>query len=256
MILEKTLVVLDLEATGTWVEKDKIIEIGMIKIRPNGVEEEFNERIYPNMDIPDVVTEITGISNDDVKDKPTFKTMAPAIVEFIGDADLAGFNLERFDIPLLNRELNDAGYALEMEDRFIYDAQKIYHIHERRDLTSAYKFFCDKELDGAHSAIVDSRATLEIVKAQVDKYGKHDGVDSLQEFDYTRSSDFFGDDRKFRWWNGELYITFGKHNGKNVRLIAKEDRSYLEWILDKDFSDQVKSMIRGVIKGEFPRNGE
>ena len=183
MILDKPLVVLDFEATGTWIEKDKIIEIGMIKCHPDGSEEEFVKRINPEISIPEIVTEITGISNDDVKDCALFKNEASAVVEFIGDADLAGFNLERFDIPLLARELKEAGCALDMGSRFVYDAQKIYHIHERRNLTAAYKFFCGKDLDGAHNALVDSRATLDILKAQVVKYGEHTGLDSLKDFD-------------------------------------------------------------------------
>lgn len=256
MILEKPLVVFDLEATGTWVDKDKIIEIGMIKCHPNGVEEEYCKRINPGISIPEVVVEITGICDDDVKDAPKFSEIASEIIDFMKDADLAGFNLSRFDVPLLSRELTDAGYSLDMDGRFVYDAQKIYHIHERRDLTSAYKFFCGKELKDAHSAIADTRATLNVLKEQVSKYGKTEGIESLKEFDYVQSSEFFGDDRKFRWWGGELYITFGKYNGKNIRFIATEDKGYLEWILDKDFSDQIKSMINGVLKGTFPENGE
>jgi DNA polymerase-3 subunit epsilon len=255
MILDKPLVVLDLEATGTWVEKDKIIEVGMVKCFPDGSLEEYERRINPGIDIPEVVIEITGITNEDVKDKPMFRELAQEVIDFIEDADIGGFSVDRFDVPLLLREISSAGKVLDMEGRFIYDAQKIYHIHERRDLSSAYNFFCGKDLDGAHSAIVDSRATFEILESQVKKYGRHKGIDSLKEFDYVKSSDFFDDDRKFRWWDGELYITFGKHSGKNIKLIADEDEGYLRWMLDKDFSDRVKSMIRGSLRGNFP-NGD
>lgn len=253
MILEKTLVVFDLESTGTWIEKDKIIEVGMIKRHPDGTEEEYCKRINPGIVIPKVVTELTGISDDDVRDCPLFDEVALEILAFIGDADLAGFNLLRFDIPLLNKELESSGNVLNTDDRFVYDAQKIYHIHERRDLTAAYQFFCDKELDGAHSALVDSRATLDILKAQVAKYGKDQEVESLKEFDYAKSQEFFNNDRKFRWWNGDLYITFGKHSGKKIGAVADEDRGYLEWMLNKDFSDQVKAMLKEVLGGTIPR---
>jgi DNA polymerase-3 subunit epsilon len=217
--------------------------------------EEYERRINPGIDIPEVVIEITGITNEDVKDKPMFRELAQEVIDFIEDADIGGFSVDRFDVPLLLREISSAGKVLDMEGRFIYDAQKIYHIHERRDLSSAYNFFCGKDLDGAHSAIVDSRATFEILESQVKKYGRHKGIDSLKEFDYVKSSDFFDDDRKFRWWDGELYITFGKHSGKNIKLIADEDEGYLRWMLDKDFSDRVKSMIRGSLRGNFP-NGD
>lgn len=249
MILEKEVVVFDLETTGTWVEKDKVIEIGMIKRYPDGTEEEYNKKINPGILIPDAVTELTGISNDDVKDCPFFKEVADEIIAFIDASDLAGFNLIRFDIPMLSKELSESGNSLDMEGRFVYDAQKIYHIHEKRNLTSAYSFFCKKDLKDAHSALADTRATLDILDAQVRHYGKEPRLDSLKEFDYEKSQEFFEGDRKFRWWNGDLYITFGKHNGKSVMSIAKEDRGYLEWILNKEFSDKVKSMVRGVMNG-------
>jgi len=256
MILDKELVVIDLEATGTWIEKDKIIEIGMIKRLPDGTEIEYLQRVNPGISISDIITEITGMSDVDVKDSPSFSDIAKDVVEFIGNADLAGFNLARFDIPLLCRELESCGKTLDLSNRFIYDTQKIYHIHERRDLTAAYKFFCNKELIGAHSALVDSRATLEVLEEQIAKYGKRDKINTLQEFDYKQSPEFFDDSRKFRWWNKELYITFGKHNGKSMQAIAEEDRNYLQWILGKDFSNQVKSMVRDVLDGDIPTNGD
>lgn len=249
MKLSNPLVTLDLETTGTWIEKDKIVEIGMIKSFPDDKEETFLKRVNPGMPIPPDVSEIINITDEDVKDEPPFKEIAREVVMFIGDADLCGFNLERFDIPLLDRELVEAGLKLEIKDRYIYDTQKIYHINEKRDLTAAYKFYCDKELTEAHTALGDVKATLEILNAQVRKYGEEDGgIESLQQYNYKPSAQFFDKERRFRWWNGEVYPAFGKYARKlSIKEIAEKDAPYLEWILSKDFSEEAKVMIREVL---------
>jgi DNA polymerase III subunit epsilon len=254
MKLLKTLVVLDLETTGTWIEKDKIIEIGMIKCLVSGVRESYGKRVNPGMPIPPIVSQITGIKDNDVKDSPAFFTIAQEVLDFIGDADLAGFNVERFDIPLLAREMQEAGLTLALGGRYIYDAQKVFHLNEKRDLSAAYQFYCHKELQGAHSALVDTQATLDILQAQIDAYGKENSqIDVLQEFEYKQTSEFFDLERKFRWWNGELYMMFGKYaKTESLRTIAQKDPGYLQWILTKDFSDEVKVMIQGVLNGKFP----
>jgi DNA polymerase-3 subunit epsilon len=254
MKLSRTLVVLDLETTGTWIEKDKIIEIAMVKCQPSGEKEIFDQRVNPGIPIPLKVSEITGIKDDDVKDKPLFFQVARAVAEFIGDADIGGFNVERFDIPLLSRELQEAGVKLDLNIRHIYDAQKVYHLNVKRDLSAAYQFYCHKELQGAHAALVDTEATLEILAAQTALYGQGSlDLEKLQEFEYKQTSEFFDAERKFRWWNGELYMMFGKYaRTESIREIAKKDPSYLQWILTKDFSDDVKNMVQGVLNGKFP----
>ena len=254
MKISRTLVVLDLETTGTWIEKDKIIEIAMIKCQPSGETVTFDQRVNPGIPIPPKVSEITGMKDDDVKDKPFFSEIARAVLDFIGDADLAGFNLERFDVPLLSRELQEAGLKLDLNVRHIYDAQKIYHLNVKRDLSAAYQFYCNKPLQGAHAALVDTQATLEILTAQVAAYGKgSEDLETMQEFEYKQTSEFFDGDRKFRWWNGELYMMFGKYaRTESIRDIVKKDPSYLQWILTKDFSDDVKNMVQGVLNGKFP----
>lgn len=254
MKLSRTLVVLDLETTGTWIEKDKIIEIAMVKCHPSGERETFDQRVNPGIPIPPRVSEITGIKDEDVKDKPPFFEIARAVSEFIGDADIGGFNVERFDVPLLSRELQEAGLKLDTNARHIYDAQKVYHLNVKRDLSAAYQFYCKKELQGAHAALVDTQATLEILSAQAALYGKGtEELEHLQEFDYKQTSEFFDAERKFRWWNGELYMMFGKYaRTESLREIAKKDASYLQWILTKDFSDEVKNMVQGILNGKFP----
>jgi DNA polymerase III subunit epsilon len=254
MKLSRPLVVLDLETTGIWKEKDKIVEIGMVKLLPEGSKETYLKRVNPGIPIPIKISALINIADEDVKDEPPFNEIAREVLDFIGDSDIGGFNVERFDIPLLERELVNAGIKLDMGNRKVYDAQKIYHIHEKRDLTAAYGFYCGKELRNAHTALGDVEATIEIFEAQVDKYGTAgEGVESLQEFDYKPRQGNFDVEGKFRWWNGELYPTFGKHaRRKNIQQLVASERGYLQWILDSDFSDKVKDMVSDAMNGRFP----
>ncbi len=255
MKLTKPLVVLDLETTGVWIEKDRIIEIGMVKLMPDGQEEIYLTKVNPCMPIPPVVTELTGISDEDVKSAPGFSNIAAKVLAFLGDADIGGFNVERFDLPLLAREFSDAGIKFDYSSRYIYDAQKVYHLHERRDLSAAYSFYCQQDLKDAHSAAADARATLAILKEQIKRHAHpREDIEALKEFNYKKSSEYFDSERKFRWWNGDLYMTFGKYAKKEpLRLIAKKDPQYLEWILDKDFSDEAKVMIQDILNGKHPK---
>ena len=255
MKLAQPLVIFDLETTGTWVEKDKIVEIGMIKLMPDGTRMVYEKRVNPCMTIPVNVSRITNITDADVKDAPPFKDIAKEVLEFIGDSDLGGFNILRFDLPILEREIGSAGLSFHWKDRNTYDAQKIYHIHEKRNLTAAYQLYCGKELCNAHSALGDAEATVEIFDAQITRYGNAEqGVESLKDFDYEQSSDYFDKERKFCWWNGDLYPMIGKYaRRKHIKDIVNSDRSYLEWMLKSDFSPDIKTMIRKALKGEFPQ---
>lgn len=254
MKLANALVILDLETTGIWIEKDKIIEIAMIRLWPDGTKTTYQSYVNPGMPIPPVVTTVTGIKDADVKDAPRFRDIAQEVVRFLDDADLGGFNVERFDLPLLERELTECGIKFEWNKRNIYDAQKVYHLHERRDLSAAYAFYCGKELKDAHSALADTQATLDVLMAQVSKYGKgSEEIESLKEFNYRKKTEYQDVDRKLRWWNGELYMMFGKYNRKaSLQEIAKTDRPYLEWILKQDFSEEVKDIIEQALEGKFP----
>jgi len=255
MKLSRPLVVFDLETTGTWVEKDRIVEIGMIKMMPDGTKKDYLKRVNPLMPIPPNVTRIINITDDDVKSAPPFKDIAKEALDFIAGCDLGGFNILRFDLPILEREFYDAGINFDWRNRDIYDAQKIYNIHEKRDLMAAYLLYCNKELKGAHSALNDADAAAEILSSQVERYGAVEkGIESLKDFDYERSSDYFDKERKFCWWNGELYPTFGRYaKKKHIRGIAKEDRAYLEWILSKDFGEDIKTMVKKALNADFPQ---
>ena len=257
MNLTKPLVVLDLETTGIWIEKDKIIEIALIRSMPDGSKEIYEKRVNPGMSIPKEAADITGIRDEDVKGAPFFKDIAQEVLDFIGEADLGGFNLERFDLPLLTREIQEANLQFEWQTRNVYDAQKIFHLHEKRDLTAAYKFYCSQELKDAHSALADSEATLAILVSQLERYGGgQEDIEVLQEFDYKQQPGFYDAQRKFRWWNGELYMMFGKYSRKaTLKEVANKDPRYLQWILSQDFSEEVKDIVEAALEGHFPPYG-
>ena len=254
MKISRPLVVLDLETTGTWVEKDRIVEIAMVKLLPDGSRQEFESRVNPGMPIPPRVSEITGIHDEDVKEAPRFKEIAPKVLEFLGEADLAGFNVERFDLVILEREFFAAGIKFEWRSRAIYDAQRIYHRYEKRDLKAAYQFYCSKDLINGHTAMGDTEATLEILKAQMEQYGDpSQGIESLRDVEFERLDDYFDQEKRFRWWNGELYPVFGKYARKHsLKEIVQKDTAYLRWLLTSDFKEDVKSLIRGALEGRFP----
>lgn len=254
MKITKSVIIIDLESTGLWIEKDHVIEIGMIKCLPDGSSEKYIRRVNPGILIPEPVVRLTGISNENVKDAPFFKDIAKEALEFIGDSDFGGFNVERFDLPLLEREVFDVGLRLEWRHRTIYDAQKIYHIHEKRDLKAAYRFFCDKDLVNAHSAVDDAQAALEILEAQIQKYGGgNEYIESLIDFDYEPMGCFFDSERKFRWWNGELYPVFGKYGRKHsLKEIAQKDAPYIQYLISTDFDDKVKNMLQATLAGKAP----
>ena len=255
MKLKKELVVLDIESTGVWIEKDRIIEIALLKYFPDGSKEKLHTKVKPGIPIPKVVSELTGITEDDVKDAPRFNEVSEKIFSFIGDADLGGFNLERFDLPLLKRELQDVGLRFDWEERKVYDAQKVYHLNEKRDLSTAFQFYCGQELKGAHSALADSEATYSILEKQVEKYGEgRDDIGALDQYEYESLFDYYDKERKFCWWGGKLYSMFGKYARKiPLEDIVKSDPGYLKWILTKDFSDGVKLVVRDALNGHIPK---
>ena len=239
--LEKTFIVLDIEATGDQINKDRIVEIGMIKIFPNGKEEVYEKRINPEIPIPLPISEIHGIYDLDIKDCPTFKDVANEIKSFIGDADLGGFNSNKFDIPMLEEEFLRAGLKSEFENKKLVDVQNIFHKMEKRTLGAAYKFYCNKEIENAHSAISDARATLEVLKFQTKKYPElENNIMFLSEFSKANkfSVDYAG--RIILNQNKEAIINFGKHKGQLVSTVFKKEPGYYSWIQRGDFSQNTK----------------
>lgn len=242
--LKNPLVFFDLETTGTNINSDRIVEICYLKVHPNGNEESKTLRINPEMHIPEEASAIHGIFDEDIKDCPTFKDVAKKIAADIEGCDLAGFNSNRFDIPVLAEEFLRAGVDIDLMKRKFIDVQVIYHKMEQRTLSAAYKFYCDKNLEDAHTAEADTRATYEVLKAQLDRYAdtlKND-INFLSEYScHTKNVDFAG--RIVYNDQGVEVFNFGKYRGVPVKEILQKDPGYYSWIIQGDFTLNTKNVL-------------
>ena len=241
--LANPLVFFDLETTGINISKDRIVEISMLKVFPNGKEESKTRRINPGMPIPLEATDIHGITDEDVKDCPKFKEIAKSLAAQIEGCDLAGFNSNRFDIPLLAEEFLRADVDIDLNKRKFVDVQTIYHKMEQRTLAAAYKFYCEKDLENAHNAEIDVRATYEVLQAQLERYPdlKND-INYLSEFSsFKEYVDFAG--RMIYNDKGEEVFNFGKYKGRLVTEVLNVDPGYYSWILNGDFALNTKKML-------------
>lgn len=242
--LKNPLVFFDLETTGTNVSSDRIVEICYLKVYPNGNEESKTLRINPEMHIPEDSSAIHGIYDEDVKDCPTFKDVAKKIAADIEGCDLAGFNSNRFDIPVLAEEFLRAGVDIDMMKRKFVDVQVIYHKLEQRTLSAAYKFYCGKNLEDAHTAEADTRATYEVLKAQIDHYPDvlQNDIAFLSEYScYNKFVDFAG--RIVYNEKGEEVFNFGKHKGVTVKEVLQKEPSYYTWMMNGDFTLNTKNVL-------------
>ena len=251
--IERPIVFFDLETTGLDVTKARIVEIALLKLFPDNTTDSFLTLVNPEMIIPEEAVNVHGITNLDVKDKPTLKEIAVDIKMIIDDSDLAGYNLIKYDVPLLVNELKRVGINYSAENVKMIDVMNIFKQKERRDLTSAYRFYCQKELEGAHSALKDTQATYEVFKAQLEKYSDlPKSVEGLHEYCNKKDERFVDKDGKFMWKDGEAYLTFGKFKGQSLHKVVKSDAHYLEWMANQDFSAEVRTIIRSALKGVFP----
>ncbi|WP_034041186.1 3'-5' exonuclease [Wocania ichthyoenteri] len=244
--LTKPICFFDLETTGINITKDRIVEISILKVYPSGKEESKTWLVNPEMPIPKEVTEIHGISDADVADKPTFKELAKEIYNLIKDSDLGGFNSNRFDIPLLAEEMLRAEVDFDMKNCLSIDIQTIFHKMEQRTLSAAYKFYCDKNLDGAHSAEADTNATYEVLKAQIAKYEDlENDTKFLAEFSSRKK---FADFAGFITYNKEGIecFSFGKHKGKLVTDVLEKEPGYFGWLLNADFPLYTKKVLTAI----------
>ncbi|WP_350287622.1 3'-5' exonuclease [uncultured Croceitalea sp.] len=241
--LTKPICFFDLETTGTNVSKDRIVEISILKIFPNGNKESRTWLVNPEMEIPPEVIAVHGISNEKVANEPTFKKLSKEIYTMIRDSDLAGFNSDRFDIPLLAEEMLRAEVDFDMKHMVSVDVQTIFHKMEKRTLGAAYKFYCDKSLEDAHSAEADTMATYEVLLSQLERYPElENNVKKLSEFTTRKKSlDFAG----FIGVNkeDEPTFTFGKHKGKTVDEVMEKEPGYFGWILNADFPLYTKKVL-------------
>ena len=244
--LLKPLCVFDLETTGVQITKDRIVQIAIIKIHPDGSELEYNQIVNPEMEMSQEICEIHGISNETAKQAPTLAELAPAIMEFIGDADLAGFNSNKFDIPVLVEELIRVGVDADFSNKAFVDIQNIFHKMEQRTLSAACLFYTGKPMENAHNALFDTRVTWEVLKAQLERYEQLEpDVNFLSNFSRNSSYemvDYAG--RLAKNEKGETIYNFGKHKGKTIQQVNTNEPGYYGWMLEADFMNHTKLCLR------------
>ncbi|MCX4291921.1 MAG: exonuclease domain-containing protein [Odoribacter sp.] len=242
--LANCIVFFDLETTGVNISKDRIVEISVLKVHPNGKEEQRTIRVNPEMPIPKEASEVHGIYDEDVKECPTFKEIAKELARFMEGCDLGGYNSNRFDVPLLAEEFLRVGVDFDMRKRKFVDVQTIFHKMEQRTLSAAYRFYCDKCLEDAHSAAADTTATYEVLKAQLERYGDklENNIEFLSKFSTQNNTvDFAG----FIVYNekGEEVFNFGKNKGVPVEKVLKEQPGYFSWIINSEFPLYTKKVL-------------
>jgi DNA polymerase III subunit epsilon len=257
--LKRPLAFFDLEATGTNIGLDRIVEISIIKLNPDGSEEVKTWRVNPEMPIPLETSLVHGIYDEDIKDEPVFKALAEAVAAFIGDSDLAGYNSNKFDIPMLMEEFLRAGVLFDLNNRHFVDVQNIFHQMEQRTLKAAYQFYCKKDIINAHSAEADTRATMEVLLAQIEKYENTEfedkkgnrskpivnNIEALHKFtNLNNPVDFAG--RMVYNDKGEELFNFGKHKGKRVEDVFNIEPSYYSWMMNGDFPLYTKRKLEEV----------
>ncbi|MFV0346500.1 MAG: exonuclease domain-containing protein [Bacteroidales bacterium] len=253
--LKNPLIFLDLETTGLDISKDRIVEIALLKINTNGKEEELLELVNPEIPISVEASAIHGIKDEDVAEKPTFKQIANRLVNFMKGCDLAGFNSNRFDIPLLAEEFIRADVDIDFKKRKFVDVQTIFHKMERRTLIAAYKYYCDKDLTDAHSAMADTKATYEVLKSQLDMYAGKEIEEDKKTFvpivnDVKALSEFSSNDKFVDYagrivynGKGEEVFNFGKNKGVPVERVLREQPGYYQWMMDNDFPLYTKNVL-------------
>lgn len=244
--LTRPLAFIDLETTGINLSVDRIVEIAIVKKQVDGTRLVKRKLINPQMPIPKSASDIHGITNDMVKDAPTFKQVANEIRQFLEHCDLGGYNSNRFDIPLLVEEFLRAGLEFNVDDKHLLDVQKVYHMMEPRTLSAAYRFYCDKTLDNAHSAEADAVATCDILEAQVEKYSQM-GSTVASIIKFTGHEEIVDFARRFIMENGVEIFNFGKHKGKPVTEVLKLEPQYYDWMMKGDFPMHTKQKLTEIL---------
>jgi DNA polymerase III subunit epsilon len=250
--LKRPLVFIDLETTGVHLSTDRIVEIAIIKLLPDGTRALKQKLLNPQMPIPITSSAIHGITDEKVKDAPTFKQVANELKQFIDDADLSGYNSNRFDIPLLMEEFLRAGITIDMTNRRMVDVQHIFHMMEKRTLGAAYKFYCEKELHDAHSAEADANATWEILEAQLTRYENlGNTLDTILQF--TGEEKFVDFARRFIMDNNVEVFNFGKHKGRPVSDVLRLEPQYYDWMMKGDFPLHTKHKLTEILNRSLLR---
>ncbi len=249
--LTKPLAFFDLETTGINVASDRIVEIAVLKILPGGDKEMKSKLVNPGIPIPKQASDVHGITDEMVKDKPTFKEIAAELYQFIEGCDLAGYNSNKFDIPLLAEEFLRAGIDFDISKRRLIDVQTIFHKMEKRTLEAAYRFYCNKTLENAHSATADTEATYEILEAQINRYDElKNDVDFLSQFSrHHKFADLMG--RIVFNENNQEIFNFGKHKGKTVEEVLEKEPQYYHWMMNNDFPLYTKKVLTQIKLRKF-----
>ena len=244
--LTRPLAFIDLETTGINISLDRIVEIAIVKISPDGTKLVKRKLINPLMPIPKASSDIHGITDEMVKDAPSFKQVANEFKQFIDNCDIAGYNSNRFDVPMLLEEFLRAGLDFSIDGKKMLDVQKVFHMMEQRTLSAAYKFYCNKTLEGAHSAEHDATATWEVLEAQLEKYNQiGNTVESIVKF--TGEDDIVDFARRFIKDKGIEVFNFGKHKGKPVVQVLKEEPQYYDWMMKGDFPMNTKQKLTEIL---------
>ncbi len=245
--LERPLAFIDLETTGVNVGSDRIVEIAILKVSPGGSQTMRTHRVNPEMPISEESISIHGISNEDVANEPTFKDLAPALFKFLFECDLGGYNSNKFDIPMLVEEFFRAGIDFDFQERKLVDVQNIFHKMEQRTLQAAYRFYCDKEIENAHSAEADIRATYEILESQLERYDNLEGnVEFLESFSrFHNAADIMG--RVVYDEENRIVFNFGKFKGTPVIEVFRKEAGYFGWLMNGDFPLSTKKVFRQVM---------
>lgn len=255
--LERPLVFFDLETTGLDNRNDRIVQFAFLRVNPDKTQDEWMELVNPGIRIPAESSNVHGITDDIVRNKPKLADFVELIKEFLDGCDLSGYNVNRFDLPFLQKEMERNNCPLDVSDTKVIDAQVIFHKMEQRTLAAAYKFYCGQEHEDAHDAMGDVKVTLAVLNAQVAKYKElPQNVAGLHEFTNVKDDRYVTPDRKFFWRHGQAAIGFGKYKGKSVKWIFENDPDYLNWMKGGDFAEETKEMIANVMKGIFPQKKE
>ncbi|MBA3829426.1 MAG: 3'-5' exonuclease [Taibaiella sp.] len=246
LALKRSIIFFDLETTGTDHAKDRIVELAFVKLNPDGTRDKFVKRINPGMPIPAEVTAIHGISDEDVKDCPEFKHIAHQLYQWMKGCDMGGYNSSRFDIPLLAEEFLRAGVDVDFSERHMIDVQQIFFKMESRTLSAAYNFYCNKQLDNAHSAEADILATIEVLEAQLERYNNlTNEVQALHSFSNT--DEYVDYARRMVLKDGHPVFNFGKNKGRKVEDVFTSEPQYYDWMMQADFSLHTKQKISEIL---------
>lgn len=250
---DRPLAFFDIESTGTNVRTDRIIDLAIVKVHPDGRREERTFRVNPERPIPPEASRVHGIRDEDVKDCPTFRQVAKQVAELLEGCDLGGYNIVRFDIPMLMEEFGRVGILFSTDGRRLIDPQRIFHQREPRDLSAALLYYRGKQHDGAHGALDDVIATIEVLEGQYEKYGDLPrDINELSAYCNPRDPTWADQSGKLKWVAGELTINFGSKQGSKVRDLVAKDPGYLRWMMEKNFPRDTTEIVSNALKGRWP----